>query len=123
MKIRTLFIALVLALAPLTVQAHAPKMGHHGGPQTDAGTFHVEVVAKGTDLLIYLRDHSDKPVSTQGFKGTAIFVVGGKTERISLSPEGENGLKGTATVPLPTEPKGAVQITPPTGSTVQAKFN
>jgi hypothetical protein len=75
------------------------------------------------ELRVYLRDHSEKPVSTQGFKGTAIFAVGGKTERITLTPEGENELKGTAAVTLPAAPKGVVQIVPPTGSTVQAKFN
>jgi hypothetical protein len=123
MNPKILVTAFVLTVLPLAGHAHAPKVGHNGGPQTDAGTYHVEVVAKGTDLVIYLHDHFDKPVSSQGFKGTAIFVIGGKTERISLTPGGDNTLKGTATVTIPATPKGAVQIIPPTGSTVQAKFN
>jgi hypothetical protein len=73
-------------------------------------------------LQVYLKDHSDKTVSSSGFKGTAIFVVNGKAERITLTPAGENQLKGTSSVDLPAELKGAVQITTPTGSTVQAKF-
>ena len=123
MTIKILLAALMLALLPPAAQAHGPKVGHNGGPQADAGTYHVEVVAKGTELQVYLRDHFDKPVNTQGFKGTAIFAIGGKTERITLTPEGENQLKGTATVTLPATPKGAVQIVPPAGATVQAKFN
>jgi hypothetical protein len=92
-----------------------------GGPQ-DAGSFHVEIVPKGTVLQVYLKDRSDKAVTSSGFKGTAIFVINGKAERITLTPAGENQLEGTSSVDLPAEPKGAVQITTPTGSKVQAKF-
>ena len=111
-----------LALVPLGTSAHAPKIGQNGGPQQDAGSFHVEIVPKGTVLQVYLRDHSDKSVSTPGFKGTAIFVIKGKAVRITLTPTGENQLTGTSSVDLPAEPTGAVQITTPTGGTVQAKF-
>jgi hypothetical protein len=57
-----------------------------------------------------------------GMMRTAIFVINGKAERITLTPAGENQLQGTSSVDLPAEPKGAVQITTPAGSTVQAKF-
>ena len=120
---KSLTIAAVLLVAISTAFAHAPKVGANGGPQTDAGSFHVEVVPKGTILQVYLRDHSDKAVQSDGFKGTAIFVVDGKPLRINLSPSGENKLTGESSVELPNEPKGALQITTPTGSTVQAKFN
>jgi hypothetical protein len=119
---RAFVIITALALVPLGASAHAPKIGQNGGPQEDAGSFHVEIVPKGTVLQVYLKDHSDKAVSSNGFKGTAIFVINGKAERITLTPTGENQLKGTSSVDLPAEPKGAVQITTPTGSTMQAKF-
>jgi hypothetical protein len=38
-------------------------------------------------------------------------------------PAGENKLTGTSSVMIPAEPSGVVQITVPTGGTVQAKFN
>ena len=119
---RAFVIIAALAVAPVGASAHGPKVGQNGGPQEDARSFHVEIVAQGTMLQVYLRDHSDKAVSTNGFKGTAIFVINGKAERISLTPAGENRLKGTSSVDLPAEPKGAVQIMTPTGSTAQAKF-
>jgi hypothetical protein len=115
-------IVTVLALVPIGASAHGPKVGQNGGPQEDAGSFHVEIVPQGTVLQVYLKDHSDKAISTRGFKGTAIFVINGKAERITLTPVGENQLKGASSVDLPAEPKGAVQITTPAGSTVQAKF-
>jgi hypothetical protein len=102
--------------------AHGPKIGANGGPQVDAGSYHVEALAQGTILQISLRDRSGSPVSSVGYKGTAIFVIGGKAQRIPLAPAGENKLTGASEVPLPATLKGAVQITTPTGSTVQAKF-
>ena len=122
MNRRALVITTALALVPIGASAHGPKIGQNGGPQEDAGSFHVEILPQGTVLQVYLKDHSDKTVSSSGFKGTAIFVVNGKAERITLMPAGENQLKGAASVDLPAEPKGAVQITTPTGSTVQARF-
>jgi len=119
---RAAAVVVALLAAPALVQAHAPKIGVHGGAQADAGSFHVEVVPDGTTLQVYLRDHSDKDIASAGFKGTAIFVIGGKPQRIPLTPAGANKLTGTSSVALPKEPKGAVQITTPTGSTVQAKF-
>jgi hypothetical protein len=103
--------------------AHAPKLGANGGAQTDTDSFHVEIVPQGTTLQVFLRDHSNKAVPTDGYKGTAIFVVDGKPQRIPLTSAGENKLTGTSTVSIPSEPKGAVQITTPSGNTVQAKFN
>ena len=120
MRLKILTLAAVMAATPAL--AHAPKIGANGGPQTDAGSFHVEVVPAGTTLAVYVRDHADKAVQTGGFKGTAIFVVDGKPQRIPLEPAGENKLTGTSPVALPAEPKGAVQITAPDGRTVQAKF-
>ena len=123
MSLRKLMITTVLVGMSSIALAHAPKVGVNGGPQADAGGFHVEVVAKGNVLDVFLRDHGDKPVLTEGYKGTAIFVMEGNAQRIVLAPAGENRLSGTATVAVPSEPKGAVKITTSTGSTVQAKFN
>ena len=113
---------LLIVSAPIA-SAHGPKVGPSGGPQADAGNFHVEVVPQGSTLVVFLRDQSDKAVLTNGHKGTAIFVIVRKPQRIPLAPAGDNRLTGTSAVPIPSEPKGAVQITTPTGSTVQAKFN
>ena len=97
MKILTAAAALVMALFP--ARAHSPKIGIHGGPQVDAGSFHVEIIPQGTVLQVYFRDHSDKVVSTQGWKGIAMAVE------------------------IPAKPKGAVQVTTSSGNTVQAKFD
>lgn len=115
-----LFAALIVLAAP--AYAHAPKVGVNGGPQTNAGAFHMEMVVKDKTLAVFLRDHGDKAVATEGFSGTAILVIEGKSERISLAPGGDNRLSGTSTVPLPAEPIGVVRVTLPSGGTVQGQF-
>lgn len=123
MPLKNLIAAVAVLATTGAAFAHGPEVGPNGGQQADAGDYHVEVVTKGTTLDVFLRDHdSDKAVMTQGFKGTAIFVVGGKSQRIPLAPAGQNKLTGASGVPLPNQVKGAIQITTPKGSTVQAKF-
>jgi hypothetical protein len=127
MKRFTLALVLLLTPAlsplPLAAQGHSHDKGKNGGQVTDAGSYHVEAVAKGETLTVYLNDHdSDKPIPTAGFKGLAILVVGGKTERVTLAPAGQNELSGKAAVALKGPIKGAIQITNARNSTVQAKF-
>jgi hypothetical protein len=114
-----LFGALTLTAA---AHAHGPDKGKNGGRQVDAGSYHVELVAKDKALSIYISDESEKPVDAKGFTAAGIFVVGGKAQRIELKLDTANKLSGTASVPLPADLKGAVQITLPAGGTVQAKF-
>ena len=123
MKWNTFALAAVLFCAPSLAFAHAAKIGEHGGQQTDASSFHVEVVVKDMKLEVYLHDHSSKPVASAGFKGIAIFKdANGKPLRVPLEPAGDNELTGVASSPLPAQLEGAVQITTQTGSTVQGKF-
>lgn len=110
------------ALVAMPACAHETA-GQHGGRVTDAGTYHVELVAKGETVDLFVSDGNQKPVPAAGFKGTAILVVGGKPARVPLEPADGNRLSGKASVALGESPKGAVQITGPDGATASAKFN
>lgn len=115
---------LYVALAFLFVSpafAHETT-GPNGGKVVDAGSYHVELVAKGRNVDVFLTDAADKAVPAAGFKGTAILVVDGKPQRLVLAPADGNRLSGAAAVDLPNAPKGAVQIQPPGGAMVQGKF-
>lgn len=116
-------LAAMLLLAPLAASAHSASTGPNGGPQVDAGTFHVEYTRRDSTMIFHLRDHNDRPVPTDGFKGTAIFVIDGKPQRIPLLPAGENRLSGTTTGAAPAQPKGAVQIQAPGGINASGRFN
>jgi hypothetical protein len=118
-RILTVLTAVLLATSAF---AHGPDKGPNGGRQVDAGDYHVEMVAKDTVLTVYLHDENDKPIDAKGYKAIGIFVVNGKPQRIELKADSANKLTGTSLIPLPVSLKGAVQITLPTGKTMQAKF-
>jgi hypothetical protein len=66
---------------------------------------------------------TDKPVHSSGFKGVAIFSLGGKAERITLIPSEKGALTGEAAAAFPPNPKGAVQLTGSDGKTASARFD
>jgi hypothetical protein len=118
------FLSIVVAalLIASNAFAHEASKGPNGGAPVDAGNYHVEIVAKDTALTVFLHDENERPIDAKGYKATGIFVVNGKPERIELKADSANKLTGSSSVPLPAKMKGTVQITLPTGKTVQAKF-
>lgn len=102
--------------------AHEAK-GKHGGRIADAGSYHVEMVVKSDVVEVFISDQSEKPVAVSGFKGTAILIAGGKSQRVVLTPVEGTRLSGSAAAALPEQLKGAVQLTDPDGKTSQAKFD
>jgi hypothetical protein len=122
MKLRTLLAAALVAL-PAIGWAHSASVGPNGGPQIDVGNLHVEYTAQDRTMTFHVRDHGDKPVKTDGYKGTAIFVIDGKPLRIPLLPGGDNRLVGTTPAAAPAKPRGAVQIQSPAGASIQGRFN
>jgi hypothetical protein len=120
MKFASMLLACLIFAAPAF--AHGPTTGPHGGAVADAGDYHVELVAKGTALTIYLRTEADKDLPSAGHKAVAILLVAGKAHRIELAPGGGNKLTGMSPAALPANPKGAVQISLPGGKTIQATF-
>lgn len=126
MTLKTLFLIAVLARLTLShqpVMSHEVAKGPNGGQVADVGDYHVELVAKQNVVEVFVRDGSDKPVATTGFKGTAILVVDGKPQRITLEASDGHRLAGKAGIALPARPKGVVQLTAPGGKTVQGRFN
>lgn len=117
----TLTLAGVLLVAS-PVLAHETA-GKNGGRTTDAGKYHVELVAKDKTVDVYVLDGSEQPVPAAGFKGTATLIADGKPARVTLVPADGNKLTGTAEVSLPATPKGAVQLTAPDGVSTSGKFN
>lgn len=113
---------LVAMIIPFTAEAHDPK-GRHGGRIVHAGSYHVELVTKGTTVEAFLLGHDDKPIRVDGYKGVAILVVDGRSQRVPLVPVDNDRLKGDAAAGLPENPKGVVQITNPTGTIANARFN
>ena len=104
------FILCVTLLGAVQVGAHSAKHAEpvkslHGGQSLAAGPYHLELVAKDGELLLYVSDHSDKPIPTEGAKAKATIQQGFEktNEQVELIPAGENTLKGTGTFALSTD--------------------
>jgi hypothetical protein len=149
MRRKPVYLALILACsfglpaAVLADRAHAHEAGEHhehdghdhaaaaehshegqkGGVVADAGKYHAELVVDGTpNVTVYLSGHDYSEVAAVGFKGTAIFLVDGKSHRFELKPADGSRLVGTAPAPIEKGVKGVVQLIGPDGESAQAKF-
>lgn len=122
MRMLAVLLALFL-MVPGLAFAHEPRPGPNGGLMVDAGNYHAELVADGSDTVtVFLFDAADQPIDSAGFKATAILVVNSKPARFALEPAGGQKLTGKAPGAVQAGVKGAVQLTAPDGSTAQAKF-
>jgi hypothetical protein len=81
------------------------------------------MVVKPDTVDVFISDANEKPVAASGFRGTAILVADGKSQRVVLAPVDGTRLSGGTTAALPHQPKGVVQLTGPDGKTIQAKFD
>ncbi len=115
--------ALVLGAWSLAASAHDLAKGPNGGPVVDSAGHHIEMVAKGTELVLYLTEESDKPLASAGTKNArAIVQDGGKTVTVPLQPAEPNKLVGTLAQALGPGARVVVSATMADGHAVQARF-
>lgn len=93
-----------ILLGAVPVTAHkakdsGPVTAFHGGQALTAGPYHLELVATDGELTLYVMDHSDKGIPTEGARAKATIQHGTEKARtqVELKPSGENMLKGTGT--------------------------
>jgi hypothetical protein len=118
-----LILALAIAVSPLAVSAHEMAKGPNGGPVVDSAGHHVEMVAKGSELVLFLTEADDKPLASAGTKNArAIVQDGGKTATVQLQPAEPNKLVGALAQPLGSGARVVVSATMADGHAVQARF-
>lgn len=93
-----------LLLVAIPVGAHStkhaePVKAFHGGQSLAAGPYHLELVAKDGELTLYVADHSDKAIPSDGARAKATIQQGFEKAKlqVELAPSGDNILKGTGT--------------------------
>ena len=118
-----LILALAIAVSPLAAAAHEMAKGPNGGPVVDSAGHHVELVAKGSELVLFLTEADDKPLASAGTKNArAIVQDGGRTATVPLQPAEPNRLVGSLAQPLASGARVVVSATMADGHAVQARF-
>jgi hypothetical protein len=97
----------------------------HGGQLRMAGPYHLELVAKDGEITLYVADHMDNKISTDGGEVKATFQTGETSTHVGLYPVGDNMLKASGDFPvmpdtviivfikLPDQEAYAARFTPP----------
>ena len=122
---RTTFFALLLTFSPLAPALAAGDHHHegkHGGMMGDtSGHHHVELVADGQSLTLYVLHGDGELENVAKAKATATLLSGGKTEKVDLVPDGD-ALKGEGSASLGAGDTVVVTLTMPGHKPEQARF-
>lgn len=120
--LKRITLATMLGLA-YTASAHELAKGPNGGPLVDVAGHHIEMVAKGTELVLILTDAADRPLSSAGAKAArAIVQDAGKTATVALAPVEPNRLVGTLAQPLGSGARVVISAILADGYALQARF-
>ncbi len=129
LRVVTLLIGVTLAgVAPFgaahTEEYFDSKESLHGGQTRMAGPYHLELVARDKEIILYVMDHADQDLSTAGGAGKATVQIGKAKAKTSvrLEPEGNNMLKGTGDFTVTPETVVTVFVELPGQEPTAARF-
>ncbi|MGH8686040.1 MAG: hypothetical protein ACREUM_11905 [Nitrosospira sp.] len=102
LRAATLLIGATLAGMSVFAAAHTEEYfdsveSPHGGQMRMSGPYHLELVAKDKEIVLYVMDHANSKLSAEGGSGKATIQTGKDKARTSVKLEqaGDNILKGT----------------------------
>jgi hypothetical protein len=113
MIVRRLTFALCLAVIPGIASAHGPGRGPNGGQMQDLAGSHVELMAKDSELVLYLFDAENKPLSAKGATATATVLTAGQQETVILVAGDDNAIRGKGRLTTAPGMKVIVSLTLP----------
>lgn len=127
MKRRVVAIAALLMSAGLAMAEEGPEHAHDHEPKHDgilvhSGDHHLELVARGGSIELYVTKQDGKEEDVSGAKASATVLAGGKTETVTLAPSGGNALKGSGGFEAGRDATVVVSITMPGHAPEQARF-
>lgn len=96
--------------------------GKHGGVVMHSGHHHLELVAKGGSIALYIEHEDGKPEDVEGANASATVLADGKVEQVTLKPAGGNKLEGSGDFTAGRGTTVVVTLTMPGHEPEQARF-
>jgi len=127
MQRRTILLAPPALLIVSSAGAHtaddlAGKRGPNGGQLRATASWHLELVVKGDELMVFVNTHEDKPVSTRGATGRVSLLLGAERSDVLLEPFAQNGLRGSGKFSSDPKLRAVVSVTLAGGKPQQERF-
>ena len=119
MIVRRLLFACCLIAISGPASAHGPARGPNGGQMQDLAGSHVELVAKDSELVLYLFDAENKPVPAKGAAATATVLATARPETVTLVAGDDNAMRGNGSFTAAPGMKVIISLTLP-GQKVQS---
>ncbi len=124
--VATFFAVVVLMLSP-HVWSHTDEYfdsveAPHGGQMRMAGPYHLEIVAKDKEVVLYVTDHANSKINVEGGISKAIFQTGKTKTTVKLEPACENMFKATGDFLVAPETKIVVFVRLPGQEAQAARF-
>lgn len=94
----------------------------HGGQLRMVGPYHLELVTKDSEVTVYVTDHADNKITTDGGLGKATIETGQTRTQVGLHPVGDNMLKGAGVFTITPETVVIVFIRLPDQDAHSARF-
>jgi hypothetical protein len=114
--------AILIVTFGLTASAHDQPKGPNGGVVVDDAGHHVEFTAKPDQIVLYLLDEADKPLSSAKATGNLISLAGTKQTKLELVAMEPNLMVAKLDAPLAAATKLVVSIKLEDGHNVTARF-
>lgn len=125
---RRLFLAGgMVPLLAWTAGARAQGGGHghaHSGNEVKIGRHEVELVVRGNEATLLVRDERDRPVDAAAFGATAVVLARGNERRtMEFRPAGANRLVAPVDFPFDGKFRATVTLRGPGGDLGTGRFN
>lgn len=94
-------IASLILITSLTVgaSAHEVKAGPNGGPLTDLGDVHLELVMKADKINLFVTDAAGDAVDVSAASANLIILAGTKKHTVKLNPVADSVLGDSFAIP------------------------
>ncbi|MEA2913231.1 MAG: hypothetical protein QOJ15_5312 [Bradyrhizobium sp.] len=117
-------LAILAALAMASpALAEEYEKGPNGGLMLDVAGIDAELLTSGTIVTINVFEaYKPKPVSTKGYAAAVLIVSGSHRETVTLTPSGENSLKGEAKTAIAADATITLTIKTEAGKSGQVRF-